>query len=81
MAAPPFDLDGLDRCLRRALGGRAGELVLAGAEGSSRDYRLGPVSIQLTEWPELGSLDRGRIAPDGFVEPMFESIVENAFHY
>lgn len=81
MDAPPFDLDGLDRCLRRALGGRAGELILAGAEGSSRDYRLGPVSIQLTEWPELGSLERGRIAPDGFVEPMFESIVENAFHY
>jgi molybdenum cofactor biosynthesis enzyme MoaA len=81
MDAPPFDLAGLDACLRRALGARADELALAAAEGSSRDYRLGPVSIQLTEWPELGSMERGRIAPDGFVEPMFESIVENAFHY
>lgn len=81
MEAPPFDLDGLDACLRRALGDRQSGLVLAGEEGSSRDYRLGPVAIQLTQWPELGSMDRGRIAPDGYVEPMFESILENAFHY
>jgi len=51
MDAPPFDLDGLDRCLRRALGPRERELRLIAAEGSSRDYRLGPVSIQLTNGP------------------------------
>jgi MoaA/NifB/PqqE/SkfB family radical SAM enzyme len=81
MANCSLSLDGLEACVRAALGERAGELRLAAAEGSSRDYRLGNVAIQLTEWPELGSMDRGRIAPDGYVEPMFESIVENAFHY
>ncbi len=48
---------------------------------SSRDFKAGRVNIQLTEWPELGSMERGRIAPDGFVEPMFESIVANAGNY
>jgi MoaA/NifB/PqqE/SkfB family radical SAM enzyme len=76
-----LSLDGLEACVRAALGPRAGELALLAEEGSSRDYRLGNAVLQLTEWPELGSMDRGRIAPDGWVEPMFESIVENAFHY
>ena len=81
MADCSLSLDGLEACLRTALGDRAGDLALAAAEGSSRDYRLGNAVIQLTEWPELGSLDRGRIAPDGWVEPMFESILENAGAY
>lgn len=81
MAGEALTLDGLEACLRRALGGRAGALERVSEEGSSRDFRLGHAAIQLTEWPELGSLDRGRIAPDGYVEPMFESMVQNAFHY
>lgn len=81
MEGAPYTLDGLEACLRAALGGRAEALALVRAEGSSRDFRLGGVEIQLTQWPDLGSADRGRIAPDGYVEPMFESIVENAFHY
>jgi molybdenum cofactor biosynthesis enzyme MoaA len=81
MADCSLSLDGLEACVRAALGSRAAELSLVAEEGSSRDYRLGSAAIQLTEWPELGSMDRGRIAPDGWVEPMFESIVENAFHY
>jgi molybdenum cofactor biosynthesis enzyme MoaA len=76
-----LSLDALEDRLRGALGPRAAELELASAEGSSRDFRLGRAAIQLTQWPDLGSTDRGRIAPDGHVEPMFESILENAFHY
>lgn len=82
MEDEPFDLDGLEACLRAALGERERELVLDRAEGSSRDYRLGRrTMIQLTEWPDMGSAFRGRIAPDGLVEPMFESIESNAFRY
>jgi molybdenum cofactor biosynthesis enzyme MoaA len=81
MGGEPFSLDGLEACLRAALGGRADALALSGAEGSSRDFRLDGVEFQLTRWPDLGSAERGRIAPDGYVEPMFESMVENAFHY
>jgi MoaA/NifB/PqqE/SkfB family radical SAM enzyme len=81
MEGEPFDLDGLEACLRGALGDRAGDLVMTSAEGSSRDFRLGRAGFQLTQWPDLGSLTRGRIAPDGQVEPMFESIAANEFHY
>jgi len=81
MEGEPYSLDGLEACLRAALGGRIDVLALVREDGSSRDFRLGRVEIQLTQWPDLGSPDRGRIAPDGYVEPFFESIVENAFHY
>jgi molybdenum cofactor biosynthesis enzyme MoaA len=81
MADCSLSLDGLEASLRAALGPRAGTLSLVAEAGSSRDYRLGGAALQLTEWPDLGSMDRGRIAPDGWVEPMFESILENAFRY
>jgi MoaA/NifB/PqqE/SkfB family radical SAM enzyme len=77
----PFTLDGLETCLRAALPAGSPELVLKAAAGSSRDFTLGPVGIQLTEWPDLGSRERGRLAPDGFVEPMFESILANEYRY
>ncbi len=76
-----LSLDQLEARLRAALGPRGDEAVLVREEGSSRDFRLGRCTIQLTEWPELGSLERGRIAPDGWVEPMFESIIANEYRY
>lgn len=48
---------------------------------SSADFSFGRQRVQLTVWPELGSAERGRLTPDGFVEPMFESMIENAFGY
>lgn len=76
-----LSLDQLETVMRASLpiDGPAPELLRA--YGSSRDFRVGNVQVQLTEWPELGSLERGRIAPDGYVEPMFESIVANAHNY
>jgi molybdenum cofactor biosynthesis enzyme MoaA len=82
MDGPAFDLDGLEACLRNALGDHAADLELAHQEGSSRDFVLGSkIRIQLTQWPDFGSLDRGRITPDGFVEPFFESITANEHRY
>lgn len=81
MEGEPFDLDGLEDCLRRSLGNLASDLTLASAEGSSRDFRFGRAGFQLTQWPDFGSRMRGRIAPDGQVEPMFESMAANEFHY
>jgi molybdenum cofactor biosynthesis enzyme MoaA len=81
MEDTPFTLDGLEECLRLSLGARASELHFSAAVGSSRDFHLGRIGIQLTAWPDLGSRERGRITPEGFVEPMFESIQSNAFHY
>ena len=81
MPGEAFDLDGLEQCLRSALPASAGELLLQREYSSSRDFTLGRRTVQVTEWPEMGSLERGRITPDGFVEPMFESILANEFVY
>ncbi len=81
IADSSLSLDGLEEHMRASLPAGGPEPKLLRAYGSSRDYTVGGVSIQLTEWPELGSLERGRIAPDGWLEPMFESIVANAGRY
>jgi molybdenum cofactor biosynthesis enzyme MoaA len=75
-----LDLDALEHVLRASLPAGA-ESELQRAYLSSRDFRVGRATIQLTEWPELGSLERGRIAPDGWLEPMFESMAANAGRY
>jgi molybdenum cofactor biosynthesis enzyme MoaA len=80
IAGASLSLDELERVLRVSLPPGL-EPELQREHLSSRDFRAGRAQIQLTEWPELGSLERGRIAPDGYLEPMFESIVANAGHY
>lgn len=81
MAGKSLKLDQLEAIMRASLPAALGEPQMIGAFGSSRDFKAGHVVIQLTEWPELGSAERGRIAPDGMVEPFFESIMANAGHY
>lgn len=74
-------LDQLEAAMRASLPPGSPEPRLLKVYCSSRDFTVGNVAVQLTEWPDLGSLERGRIAPDGYVEPMFESIVANAGNY
>ena len=81
MEGKPFTLDDLEDRLREALPPRSPALRMTAEGGSSRDYRLGKVGIQLTQWPDLGSRERGRVTPEAMVEPMFESILSNEFHY
>jgi pyruvate-formate lyase-activating enzyme len=76
-----LSLDQLEAVFRTSIPAHLPAPELLRAYGSSRDFRLGRAEVQLTEWPELGSLERGRIAPDGYLEPMFESIVANAGSY
>ena len=35
------------------------------------------MSIQLTDWPDLGNSYRGRLTPDGTIEPCFENLIAN----
>jgi molybdenum cofactor biosynthesis enzyme MoaA len=81
MQGKSLKLGALEEIIRRALPTDGPELKLETAFSSSRDFQYGRAVIQLTEWPELGSMDRGRITPEGFVEPMFESIMANENHY
>jgi molybdenum cofactor biosynthesis enzyme MoaA len=41
------------------------------------DFRVGGLKIQLTQWPDLGSNLRGRLAPDGTLQPAFEHVIAN----
>lgn len=81
MENTPFDLQGLETCLRLALGSRSDLLEYKDRSDSNLDLQLGRVKYQLTAWPDLGSSERGRITPDGYVEPMFESMIANEFSY
>ena len=41
------------------------------------DFRVGNLKLQLTQWPDLGSTTRGRLAPDGTLQPAFEHVMAN----
>ena len=41
------------------------------------DFRVGNLKLQLTAWPDLGSTTRGRLAPDGTLQPAFEHVIAN----
>jgi molybdenum cofactor biosynthesis enzyme MoaA len=41
------------------------------------DFRTGNLKVQLTQWPDLGSETRGRLAPDGTLQPAFEHVMAN----
>jgi molybdenum cofactor biosynthesis enzyme MoaA len=39
------------------------------------------LTVHLTEWPDLGSRWRGRLTPEGMIEPSFEHILANEGGY
>jgi molybdenum cofactor biosynthesis enzyme MoaA len=41
------------------------------------DFRVRGLKVQLTQWPDLGSTTRGRLAPDGTLQPAFEHVIAN----
>jgi molybdenum cofactor biosynthesis enzyme MoaA len=45
--------------------------------GTAIDFVWQGTQYQLTEWPDLGSHSRGRLAPDGSIQPFFEHVIAN----
>ena len=45
------------------------------------DLRVGRLNIQLTQWPDLQNKYRGRLAPDGTIQPFFEHMMANECGY
>ena len=45
------------------------------------ELSAGSMRIQFTPWPELNSGTRGRLTPEGFIEPAFEHILANENGY
>ena len=77
----PLTLDELADVLVRAGIDRA--LIPRAATDDSHieihDRRL--LTIQLTTWPELGSTRRGRLTPEGTIQPFFEHLISNEDGY
>lgn len=49
--------------------------------GHHAQWRIGRRTIQIAQWPMLDSDERGRICPDGTLQPMFEHVMANEGGY
>lgn len=49
--------------------------------GRHAQWRMGRRTIQIAQWPMLDSDERGRICPDGTLQPMFEHVMANEGGY
>lgn len=41
------------------------------------DFSHNGMNIQLTDWPDMGNPYRGRLTPEGTIEPCFENLIAN----
>lgn len=69
--------------MRRLAQSSFGDIVVDPSETGSTCMhgRAGGLQVQVTEWPDLGSRERGRISPDGTVQPFFEHVIANESGY
>ena len=44
-------------------------------------FRHQRLMVKMTQWPDLGSKARGRLAPDGTIQPFFEHVMANEGGY
>jgi uncharacterized radical SAM superfamily Fe-S cluster-containing enzyme len=81
MAGDPFSLHELIDVLQE----QTGVSIANGHQISESEYlchfRNGRLKVQMTQWPDLGSRVRGRLAPDGTIQPFFEHVIANAGGY
>ncbi|MGV7219898.1 MAG: radical SAM protein [Nitrospinales bacterium] len=66
-----FDKTGLNKSL----------LQSAVRHSNFTDFKVDSKSVQITQWPDLGNQKRGRLAPDGTLQPFFEHIIANEGGY
>ena len=73
----PLSLEELAQ-LFAAIAGVPRAMLPRTATASHFEFPFGErLSVQLTEWPELGSTTRGRLTPEGMIEPFFEHLIAN----
>jgi molybdenum cofactor biosynthesis enzyme MoaA len=77
MNTDPFTLEELIRIFAKNSGIEEAWIAAQRQHESFVDFKIGRLKIQLTQWPDLGSLERGRLAPDGTIHPFFEHVIAN----
>jgi len=75
----PYRVDEMRALTERSFGAIAP--IPAESTSTCTHGRAGLLIVQITQWPDLGSEDRGRIAPDGTVQPFFEHVLANEGGY
>ena len=71
----------VDEMIAAATGnGKHAHQIQGRAERTAQLMVLGH-RVEITQWPELGSRRRGRLDPDGFIEPCFEHLIANEGGY
>ena len=82
MSESSLTLQELGDVLRRASGADGHAVPLRPNRDSHIEMRFAQrVRIHLTVWPELGSTRRGRLTPEGTIQPFFEHVLENEGGY
>ncbi|MES9872007.1 MAG: radical SAM protein [Candidatus Sedimenticola sp. 6PFRAG7] len=79
---PQLSFDGLVK-LASEMTGLSSEQILAyrGKGEHYIDFSHDGIQIQLTDWPDLGNTYRGRLTPEGFIEPFMEHVIANQGGY
>jgi molybdenum cofactor biosynthesis enzyme MoaA len=77
----PFSLDELIDIACAAIGIARNDLTFEYNGPGHVNFAHGNMLFQATQWPEYGSRERGRLTPEGKIEPTFEHIVANAWGY
>jgi molybdenum cofactor biosynthesis enzyme MoaA len=81
MNTVPLTLEELIQLLAAIAPISASEIMRHHANQNYIDFLVGKLKVQLTQWPDLGSKRRGRLAPDGTIQPFFEHVMANEGGY
>jgi hypothetical protein len=78
MAGAAYTLEDLIAIAKEQIGLSAAQVEAGVREPHVFDTFVGRMQLQLTQWPDLGSKTRGRLTPEGTIEPFFEHVTLNA---
>lgn len=78
MEAPGLGLEEMIAIVLDALGTTRDGIGIESRDANNFDFRFAGRKFAITQWPDLGSRWRGRLTPEGRVEPAFEHLIANA---
>ena len=77
MATDPLSTDEMFEVFCRAAEVEPEALGRRVRSASADEFFCGRVHVQMTHWPDLGNLSRGRLTPEGTIAPFMEHVIAN----
>ncbi|MGH8050470.1 MAG: radical SAM protein [Methylococcales bacterium] len=81
MEGTALSLDDLRQIAADATGTPLANIPVQDETESETSFLWGTLRVQMTRWPDIGNHTRGRLTPEGFVEPMSEHVMSNEGGY